>query len=278
MFVPKKDGTLCLCVNYWALNRITIKNRYPLPLIGELIDRLLGAKIFTKLDLKDAYHRIRIKAGDEWKTAFRTRYGHFEYLVMPFGLTNAPATFQAYINKALSGLLDTICVVYLDDIVVYSNDYEAHTHHVRMVLERLREYELYINLKKCSFHVTSIDFLGFIVSVDGVSMEKSRVDAIREWPYPTTFREVQVFLGTANFYRRFIIHYLRVILLITNLLKGSKNGKKPGPFVFGEAAKQAMDRLKDLFTSAPILIHFCWELRIHLETDASGFALGAIIS
>jgi Reverse transcriptase (RNA-dependent DNA polymerase) len=190
MFVPKKDGTLRLYVDYWALNRITVKNRYPLSLIGELIDRLLGAKIFTKLDLKDAYHRIRIKAGDEWKTAFRTRYGHFEYLVMPFGLTNAPAIFQAYINKALLGLLDTICVVYLDDIVVYSNDYEAHTHHVRMVLERLREYELYINLKKCSFHITSIDFLGFIVSVNGVSMEKSRVDAIRERLYPTTFREV----------------------------------------------------------------------------------------
>ena len=150
--------------------------------------------------------------------------------------------------------------------------------YVRIVLERLREYELYINLSKYIFYTTSINFLGFIISVNEVLIDKSRIDAIREWPYPTIFREVQVFLSTANFYRRFITYYLRVILLITDLLKGSKNSKKLEPFIFGEAIKQIIDRLKDLFISAPILIYFYQDLRIYLKTDISGFALGVIIS
>ena len=140
LFVPKKDGGLRLCVDYRDLNAVTVKNRHPLPLITETLDRLCGAKAFTKLDLKDAYHRIRIKEGDEWKTAFRTRYGHFEYLVMPFGLANAPATFQAYINRALTGLVDVTCVVYLDDILIYSADVSEHWQHVKEVLERLRQF------------------------------------------------------------------------------------------------------------------------------------------
>ena len=138
MFIPKKGGGLRLCVDYRRLNRITIKNRTPLPLISETIDRLQRAKVFTKLDLKDAYYRLRIREGDEWKTAFRTRYGHFEYYVMPFGLSNAPATFQAYINHALVGLINVTCVVYLDDILIYSEDLAQHTEAVRRVLERLQ--------------------------------------------------------------------------------------------------------------------------------------------
>ena len=137
LFVPKKDGGLRLCVDYRGLNKVTIKNRHPLPLISETLDRLSGAKVFTKMDLKDAYHRIRIREGDEWKTAFCTRYGHFEYLVMPFGLANAPATFQAYINKALAGYVDVFCVVYLDDILVYSDSLSDHEVHVKKILKRL---------------------------------------------------------------------------------------------------------------------------------------------
>ena len=149
LFVPKKDGSLRLCVDYRGLNKITVKNRYPLPLISEILDRLSGAKWFTKLDLRDAYHRIRIRKGDEWKTAFRTRYGHFEYTVMPFGLANAPATFQAYIHKALGGLVDVCCVVYLDDILIYSMSKAQHVRDVRAVLVRLRRYSLFIKLSKC---------------------------------------------------------------------------------------------------------------------------------
>ena len=140
MFVPKKGGGLCLCVDYRGLNRVTIKNRTPLPLISKTLDRLEGAKVFTKLDLADAYHRIQIRKGDKWKTAFRTRYGHFEYLVLPFGLSNAPATFQAYINQALIGLVDVTCVIYLDDILIYSTDPARHEADVKAVLEQLRQH------------------------------------------------------------------------------------------------------------------------------------------
>ncbi|OQD64946.1 hypothetical protein PENANT_c409G07288, partial [Penicillium antarcticum] len=166
IFVKKKDRSLRLCVDYRGLNNITIKNRYPLPLVSETMDRLSGAKIFTQLDLRDAYHRIRIKEGDEWKTAFRTRYGHFEYTVMPFGLANTPATFQAYINRALCDLLDQFCVVYLDDILIFSQNEEEHVEHVREVFRRLRTYRLYAKRSKCRFHTDSVTFLGFVITLE----------------------------------------------------------------------------------------------------------------
>ena len=200
LFVLKKDEGLRLCVDYRGLNKVTIKNRYPLPLINEAIDRLVGAVRFTKVDLKDAYHRIRIKLGDEWKTAFRTRYGHFEYQVMPFGLTNALATFQAYINQALGGLLNDFYIVYLDDILIYSYNASAYEEHVQQVLKRLRQYKLYANLKKCVFSTETVEFLGFIISASGVSVDPAYIATIIEWPEPQTFTQVQQFLGFANFY------------------------------------------------------------------------------
>ena len=278
LFVPKKDGGLRLCVDYRGLNAMTIKNRHPLPLITETLDRLSGAKRFTKLDLKDAYHRIRIKAGDEWKTAFRTRYGHFEYQVMPFGLANAPATFQAYINKALRGLIDVTCVVYLDDILIYSSDPAEHWRHVRQVLQRLKEFQLYVNLKKCAFATTEVEFLGFIVSTKGVRMDEERIRTIKEWPRPTTYRELQVFLGFVNFYRRFIYQYSRIAGPLTGLLKGSKAGKKSGPFEWPESAELAYRHLRDIFVSTPLLIHYDPKKKIRVETDASNFAVAGILS
>src|SRR5438046_2884552 len=181
LFVPKKSGKLHLCVDYHGLNAITIKNRYPLPLISELLDRLNGSVIFSKIDLRNAYHRIRIREGDEWKTAFRTRYSHFEYLVVPFGLTNAPATFQAYINNALQGLVDDFCVVYLNDILIFSKSEEEHYEHLELVIERLRQAELYANPKKCDFLKPEIDFLGFIINKDGLRMDPAHVQMISEW-------------------------------------------------------------------------------------------------
>ena len=278
LFVPKKDGGLRLCVDYRGLNAVTIKNRHPLPLITETLDRLSGAKRFTKLDLKDAYHRIRIKAGDEWKTAFRTRYGHFEYQVMPFGLANAPATFQAYINKALRGYIDVICVVYLDDILIYSSEVSDHWRHVRQVLQRLKEFQLYVNLKKCAFATTEVEFLGFVVSTEGVRMDEERIRTIKEWPKPKTYRELQVFLGFVNFYRRFIYQYSRIAGPLTGLLKGSKGGKKSGPFEWPESAELSYRHLRDIFMSAPLLIHYDPKKKIRMETDASNFALAGIIS
>ena len=278
LFVPKKDGGLRLCVDYRGLNNVTIKNRHPLPLISETLDRLGGAAIFTKLDLKDAYHRIRIKKGDEWKTAFRTRYGHFEYMVMPFGLSNAPATFQAYISQALVGLVDTICVIYLDDILIYSADTNRHHADVAAVLERLRAYKLYAGLKKCEFDKSQVDFLGFTISTVGISMETSRVETITGWPEPKSFHDLQVFLGFANFYRRFIEGYSRVVKPMTDMLKGMQAGRKKGDFEWSDVQRASFAKLKDLFTSEPILRHFNPEYRIMVETDASDFAIGAILS
>ena len=278
LFVPKKDGGLRLCVDYRGLNKITRKNRHALPLISETLDRLSGANWFSKFDLKDAFHRIRIKKGHEWKTAFRTRYGHFEYLVMPFGLANAPATFQAYINRALAGLVDVTCVVYLDDILVFSKTEAEHQRNVCEVLRRLRKFQLFVNLKKCAFSVKQIEFLGFIVSTQGVQMDPSRVEAIKDWPIPKTYRDIQVFLGFANFYRRFILRFGSVAAPLTGLLKGSKNGKKTGPFVWTNVEAQAFRSLCDAFTTAPILRHFDPTRKLRMETDASNFGLGAILS
>ena len=278
LFAPKKDGELRLCVDYRGLNKITKKNRYPLPLIGEILDRLSKAKVYTKLDLRNAYHRIRIREGDEWKTAFRTRYGHFEYLVLPFGLTNAPATFQAYINRALARLVDVTCIVYLDDILIYSGDPAAHRQHVIEVLKRLRQHGLYAKLSKCKFSVTNVEFLGYVLGPDGVAMECSRVDSIMEWPEPTSYREVQVFLGFANFYRRFIAKYSKIASPLTAMLRGSKNGRKTGPYIMSPEAKEAFRRLREAFATAPVLRHFDPKKPIRIETDASGFALAGIIS
>ena len=278
LFVPKKDGGLRLCVDYRGLNKVTVKNRHPLPLISETLDRLNGAKHFTKLDLKDAYHRIRIRKGDEWKTAFRTRYGHFEYMVMPFGLTNAPATFQAYINKSLIGLIDHFCVVYLDDILIYSDSISEHIDHVKQVLKRLRQASLFVSLKKCEFFTTEVEFLGFIVSIDGVTMDQRRVTAIQDWPKPKSFHDVQVFLGFVNFYRRFIHHYSQIAGPLTGLLKGSEKGKKSGPFEWPDDAEDAFDKLRHAFTVAPLLRHFDLQLPIRIETDASEYALAGILT
>ena len=278
LFVKKKDGGLRLCVDYRGLNRITVKNRYPLPLIGEALDRLVGAKVYTKLDIRAAYNLIRIKEGDEWKTAFRTRYGHFEYKVLPFGLANAPATFQGYINKVLSKYLDDFCIVYLDDILIYSEDPKDHTEHVRKVLDQLRKHRLFAKAEKCEFRVTTVGFLGYTLTPKGVEMERSRITTVLEWPEPKTVRDVQVFLGFANFYRRFVKGFSRVAAPLTNLLQGGKNGKYPGPFTMTPEGRQAFNDLKKAFTQAPMLAHYNPEAPIKVETDASGFAISGILS
>ena len=213
-----------------------------MPLVSKLFDRLARAKIYTKLDLRDAYHRLRIKKGDKWKTAFKTRYGHFEYLVMPFGLANAPATFQSYIHRALAGLLDTTCVVYLDDILIYSESEEDHEAHVLEVLERLKEWGLYAKASKCNFSTREVEFLRFIVTSSGTVMDPIRVRTINEWPEPQGYRDIQVFLGFANFYRRFIHNYSTLVRpLVEHVtwalspkegrsanVNPSKKGKTPG--------------------------------------------------
>ena len=180
LFVPKKDGGLRLCVDYRGLNSITIKNRYPLPLITEIMDQVTGANYFSKIDLKDAYYRIRIKAGDEWKTAFRTRYGHYEFLVVPIGLTNTLATFQAYINKALYSLVNNFCIVYLDNILIFSKTKEEYDKHLQRVSQWLQEAELYTKLSKYQFYQTEIKFLGFIIRTKGIRIDLKHIETIKE--------------------------------------------------------------------------------------------------
>ena len=289
LFIRKKDGSLRLCVDYRGLNTLTIKNRYPLPLIGESLDRLGRAKRFTQLDLTNAYHRMRIREGDEWKTAFRTRYGHFEYQVMPFGLSNAPASFQGYINKILAEKLDVFVIVYLDDILIYTEDVgQGHVEAVKWVLENLRKNGLFANLKKCRFHQDEVRFLGYVVSGQGIRMEEERIEAVTNWPEPKSVRDVQVFMGFANFYRRFIRGFSKIAAPLTSMLKTNlvaNTGPSPKARCGEEeccfltpAAKLAFAQLKQAFTEAPILRHFDPERHIRLETDASGYAIGGVLS
>jgi hypothetical protein len=200
LFVKKKNGSLRLCVDYQGLNRITIRNRYPLPLSGDLMDRLGEAKIFSKIDLRVGYNNVRITEGHKWNTVFRTRYGSYEYLVMPFGLTNAPSAFQHFMNDIFHDLLDVCVVVYLDNILIYSSDEEIHKVHVHQVLERLRKHELHARPEKSFFHTDTIEYLGVMVSPQGISMDPAKVDAITHWPEPRNVKEVQSFLGFSNFY------------------------------------------------------------------------------
>jgi Reverse transcriptase (RNA-dependent DNA polymerase)/Retroviral aspartyl protease len=209
LFVRKKDGSLRLCVDYRGLNKITKKDRYPLPLISDLLSTAGKARIYTTLDLRHAYHLVRIADGDEWKTAFRTRYGSFEWRVMPFGLSNAPAAFQRFMNDIFKDLLDVTVIVYLDDILIFSDDPKEHRKHVREVLRRLRLHGLYSRPEKCRFSTDTVEYLGYILSKDGLTMSPAKVKTILDWPEPKKVKDVQSFLGFANFYRRFIANSLR---------------------------------------------------------------------
>ena len=279
LFVRKPSGELRLCVDYRGLNNITIKNRYPLPLVGEALDRLGRAKCYTQLDLTNACYRVRISEGDEWKTAFRTRYGHFEYQVMPFGLSNAPATFQGIINRVLAEKLDVFCIVYLDDILIYTEEVgSAHMDAVKWVLGRLLQHGLYANLQKCRFNQEEVRFLGYVISPAGIRMEEERISSVRSWPRPQCIRDVQVFIGFANFYRRFIKGFSKIAKPLTAMMKSTgPNVPKSDVFLTTEAA-EAFDLLKESFVTAPVLRHFDVERPIRVETDASGYAIGGILS
>ncbi|KAK3560480.1 hypothetical protein QTP86_009608 [Hemibagrus guttatus] len=217
-FVGKKDGGLRPCIDYRGLNTITVRYPYPLPLVPAALEQLRGARFFTKLDLRSAYNLVRIRERDEWKTAFHTTHGHYEYLVMPFGLTNAPAVFQSLINEVFQDILGKWVIAYIDDILVYSTSLEKHIRHVRAVLSRLQQNHLYVKPEKCEFHRTTITFLGYVISRQGVEMDLTKVHVVTEWPNPTTVKELQRFLGFANFYRRFIRNYSSVAGQLTSLL------------------------------------------------------------
>ena len=274
IFVPKgHDRGLRLCIDYRGLNKVTIPNRYPLPNMDELKDRVRGATWFTKLDLKNGFHLVRIKEGHEWKTAFRCRYGLFEYKVMPFGLINAPATFQAMMNHIFRDMLDLGVVIFMDDIMIYASTRQEHDQIVLEVLRRLRENRLCLSPDKCEWARPQIEFLGYLVSGNGVEMTNDKVKTIQEIKPVESLKEVQSFLGFANFYRRFIKGYSRVCLPLTNSTQIEARLWKPSRQIH-----QAQEALKEMFTKAPILRHFDPDIPAIVETDASDFALGGILS
>ncbi|KAF8755281.1 hypothetical protein RHS01_05373 [Rhizoctonia solani] len=272
MFVKRADGSLRLVVDYWKLNDITHKNVYLLPRQDNLMAKLRHAKIFTKLDLQWGYNNIQIKEGDKWKTAFRTKYGLFEYLVMPFGLTNAPAAFQHFMNNLFRDLIDITVVIYLDNILIFSEKPEEHPGHIREVLSRLMANQLFCKLSKCHFHVTTVDYLGIVISPAGFSMDQKKIEAITSWPMPRTIKQTQAFLGFVNYLHCFIPNFSSVAQPLHNLTK------KDTPWSWGHLEEEAFQELKALVTRSPVLIHSNPKLPYYLETNALGVAMGAILS
>jgi hypothetical protein len=271
IFVRKKDGSMRMCVDYRALNAITEKDRYPLPRIDELLDRLRGAKVFSKLDLASGYHQVRMDVDSIPKTAFQCERGLFEYTVMPFGLCNAPATFQSMMNQVLAGLAE-FALVYLDDVLAFSQSDEEHLQHLDEVCQRLQKHQLYARRDKCEFGTRQTTFLGHVVSADGIACEPEKVEAVLQWPVPKSAAEVASFLGLVNFYRRFAKGLSGVAAPLTALLK------KGAAFEWSEAAQEAFDAVKALLTSAPVLVPPDPNLPFVLECDASAFAVGAVLS
>lgn len=271
ILTPKKDGTWRMCVDSRAINKITVKYRFPIPRLDDMLDMLAGSSIFSKLDLRSGYHQIRIREGDEWKTAFKTRNGLYEWLVMPFGLSNAPSTFMHIMTQMLRDFIGRFVVVYFDDILVYSPDPIIHQNHLRQVLSVLKRQKMYLNLKKCSFMTNSLVFLGFIVSSDGVKVDPEKIKSIIEWPEPKTVTEVRSFHGLASFYRRFIRNFSTIMAPITACLKKES-------FYWKTASSRAFKEIKDLLTNAPILILPDFSKPFEVDCDASHIGIGAVLS
>lgn len=274
LFAKKPGGGLRFCVDYRGLNAITRKDRYPLPLIRETLAALNKAKWLTKLDVSAAFHRVRVAKGDEWKTAFRTRYGLFEWKVCPFGLTGSPATFQRFLNWVLRDYLDDFCSAYVDDILIFTTgDLKDHRAKVSRVLQRLLDHDLTLDLNKCEFETKATKYLGYIVEVGaGIRMDPEKVKAILDWQRPTTVKAVRSFLGFANYYRLFIDSYTDTVKPLTDLTK------RDTPFEWTQERQKAFDTLKESFTHAPVLATYDPDRETRLEPDSSGWASGGVLT
>ncbi|MBW0482017.1 hypothetical protein O181_021732 [Austropuccinia psidii MF-1] len=249
LFVKKKDGGLHLCVDYRKLNAVTRKNKCPVPPMNKLLNIFNGCSIFSNIDLCGAYNHLRVKEGDENLTAFRTKYGSYEYLVMKFGLTNSPSCFQNLLNDIFQDLLSIFVVVYLDEIMVFSKSEKEHGTHVSTVHTRLRANDLFAKASKCLFHVTSVEYLGYVVSSEGLKMDQAKVQQILHWPPPRNLKALHSFLGFSNFYRHFIKNYSKKISSLTSFLK------KDSCFHLNEEALRQFHQLKEACTTAPILLY-----------------------
>ncbi|KZV49595.1 hypothetical protein F511_15455 [Dorcoceras hygrometricum] len=271
LFVRKKDGSMRLCIDYRQLNKATVKNKYPLPRIDDLFDQLQGSTVYSKIDLRSGYHQLRVRDEDISKTAFRTRYGHYEFVVMPFGLTNAPAVFMSLMNRVFQRYLDDFVIVFIDDILIYSKNLNDHASHLRTVLQTLRNEKLYAKLSKCEFWLQRVVFLGHIISGAGISVDPSKIEAVINWPRPKSVPEIRSFMGLAGYYRRFIQDFSSIAKPITQLTQ------KNAPFVWSEACENSFLELKKRLTTAPVLTIPVGTGGFVVYCDASHQGLGCVL-
>ncbi|GJT56263.1 putative reverse transcriptase domain-containing protein [Tanacetum coccineum] len=222
LFVKKKDGSFRMCIDYRELNKLTVKNRYPLPRIDDLFDQLQGSSVYSKIDLRSGYHQLRVRDEDIPKTAFRTRYRHYEFQVMPFGLTNAPTVFIDLMNRVCKPYLDKFVIVFIDDILIYSRNEEEHANHLRIILELLRKEKLYAKFSKCDFWIRMVQFLGHLIDSQGLHVDPAKIEAVKNWASPTTPTKVHQFLGLAGYYRRFIQGFSKIAKPLTKLTQKNK--------------------------------------------------------
>jgi hypothetical protein len=272
LFVKKKDGTLRLCIDYRELNKMTIKNKYPLPRINDMFDQVGGAKIFSKLDLRSDYHQVRIKDKDINKKSFRIRYGNYEFVVIPFGLTNAPATFMCLMNNIFNPYLDKFVVVFIDDILVYSKTEEEHDEHLRIVLQTLRKHKLYAKFNMCDFYQREIQYLGHVISSKGIVVDPEKIKSIMEWPVPKDVADIRSFMGITGYYRRFIEGFSNIAYPITSL---QKKGIK---FNWSQKCQDSFNKLKELLTMAPIFKVADPDKDFTVCVDASKEGLGGVLT
>lgn len=276
LFVKKKDGEMRMCIDYRGLNKVTIRNSSPLPRIDECLDRLKGASYFTTLDLKSGYHQLHIQPEDMPKTAFNTRYGKFHWKVLPMGLSNSPPFFQNWMNEILKDYIDRTCLVYLDDVCIFSKTLKEHKIHVRQVLDIFAKHKLVVNPKKCLFAQQQLMFLGFQVSAQGILPSPTKVAAINHWPRPTTVQQVRQFIGLSQHYRRFIPGFSTIAAPLTDLTKGV-GPKKRSITAWTSNCEESFNKIKLLLTSAPVLQLPDPSLPFIIETDSSEYGVGAVL-
>ncbi|GJS39326.1 reverse transcriptase domain-containing protein [Tanacetum coccineum] len=271
LFVKKKDGSFRMCIDYRELNKLTMKNRYPLPRIDDLFDQLQGSRVYSKIDLRSGYHQLRVREEDIPKTAFRTRYGHYEFQVMPFGLTNAPAVFMDLMNRVCKPYLDKFVIIFIDDILIYSKSEEEHAEHLKLILELLKKEELYAKFSKCEFWLSKVQFLGHVIDSEGIHVDPAKIESIKDWASPKTPTEIRQFLGLAGYYRRFIEGFSKIAKPMTKLTQ--KNVK----FDWSEKAEAAFQLLKQKLCSASILALPEGSENFVVYCDASHKGLGAVL-